>query len=248
MFSLFNNKKPLLKDIIPSNFTDIHSHLLWGLDDGAPSETESESMIAQLKHYGFGRCITTPHIMTHIWENTAEIILNKEKEWESKSQYWNTKIPIKAAAEYLLDNNFKKKLEQDKLLTLKDNIVLVELSYSNPPIQLYEIIFELQLKGYKPLLAHPERYLYYTNKFSEFNQLKKAGCLFQLNVLTTTGYYGKDVANLAHKLLAGNLYDFVGSDIHNQNHMNQFDKPVILKNLNALREVMEKNAYFNWEV
>jgi len=246
MLSLFKKKSPLLKELIPKDFTDIHSHILWGLDDGAKTEADTKSLLEQMKILGFGRSITTPHCMSQVWENTTAGIQQKEAVVQNAMKLWEYTLPVKAAAEYLLDGNFRTKLEQEKLLPLKDNIVLVELSYSNPPIQLYDIIFAIQLKGYTPLLAHPERYLYYAKKETEFKQLKHAGCLFQLNLLATTGYYGKEVLQLADVLLKNGLYDFVGSDIHNLHHCNNFQNKVAVKNKSALEEVIQKNSFFAW--
>lgn len=242
----FTPKRPLLKDLIPNGFVDIHSHLIPGIDDGAATLSDATQLITTLQSFGFHQFITTPHIMEHVWNNTKETIANGLEKLTNELTVSNKHVPISAAAEYLLDGNFKSKLNQEKLLTLKDNIVLVELSYRNPPIQLYDILFELQLKGYKPLLAHPERYVYYADKFSEFKQLKHAGCLFQLNLLAATGYYGKEVLQLADLLLKNGMYDFVGSDIHNLQHCNSFQNKVVLKNTAALEELIQKNSFFAW--
>ena len=131
-----------------------------------------------------------------------------------------TDINIKAAAEYMLDEQFLELIENDQpLLTLNNNLVLVEMSYFSPPINLYDILFQLQLKGYKPVLAHPERYNTYHTKYNEFQKLKRAGCLFQLNLLSLTKHYGLGVQKTAEKLLKDNLYDFMGTDTHNNGHL-----------------------------
>jgi tyrosine-protein phosphatase YwqE len=109
---------------------------------------------------------------------------------------------------------------------------------------LYEIIFEIQLAGYKPVLAHPERYLFYSHDFKEYDKLKKVGCYFQLNLLSTVDYYGKNITKIADKLLSNEYYDFVGSDIHHQNHVNSFDNKVSLKNIEKLNKAIEKNLFF----
>ena len=136
------------------------------------------------------------------------------------------------------------KIEKQQLLTLKEKHILVEISYLSPPLQLYDIIFELQLSGYKPIFAHPERYLFYHNNFSEYEKLKKAGCLFQLNLLSTVGYYGSNVAKIAGLLLEKGYIDFVGSDVHHQNHINAFTQKVTIKNLKPLEEVISNNLFF----
>ena len=112
-------------------------------------------------------------------------------------------------------------------------------------MQLFEILFELQLKGYQPVLAHPERYNFYHHNFSMYEQLKKAGCLFQMNLLSSVGYYGKDVAIAADKLLDKRLIDFVGSDIHHENHIKSFQNKIIIKNKEALEKAISANVLFN---
>jgi len=130
------------------------------------------------------------------------------------------------------------------VLTLKDKYVLVEMSYLNAPIHLYDIIFDLQVAGYKPVLAHPERYNFYHNNFNEYLRLKNAGCLFQVNLLSTVGYYGSAVAETAKELLNKGLIDFVGSDVHHKKHIESFDKKVLLKDLQPLKEAFSNNQFF----
>ena len=125
--------------------------------------------------------------------------------------------------------DFEKHFQNEKLLPLKDNYVLVEMSYINAPIQLYKILFDLQVAGYKPVLAHPERYTFYHNKLNEYEKLKKAGCLFQMNLLAVVGYYGENVTKIAEQLLQKGMYDFVGSDVHHDNHIAAFDQKIKIK-------------------
>jgi len=246
MLSLFKKKSPLLKELIPKDFTDIHSHILWGLDDGAKTEAESLSLIKQMTALGFQNCIATPHCMTNVWDNTTDGILKKTQDVKAKVAELAVNCNVKAAAEYLIDANFIAKINKEPLLTLKEDYVLVELSYSNPPINLKECLYQMQLNEYRPIMAHPERYLYYANRISEFKHMKHIGCLFQLNLLSTTGYYGKEVLKLADELLANNLIDFVGSDIHNQNHLDQFNNKIQVKNIAPLKEAIHNNSFFNF--
>jgi tyrosine-protein phosphatase YwqE len=127
-------------------------------------------------------------------------------------------------------------------LAVKDTIVLVEMSYLNPTVDLKNILFQLQMKGYIPLLAHPERYLYYHNSKQDYIRLKELGCLFQLNLLSTMGYYGKSVTTVADYLLANNLIDFVGSDIHHDRHVAAFYQRIRIKSQKELIEAMNKNS------
>jgi tyrosine-protein phosphatase YwqE len=244
MISFFRSK-PLLKDLIPNNFIDIHSHILPGIDDGAQTIDDTNSLIISLKELGFEQLITTPHIMANVWDNTKTSIETTLQKTINDLDGGN-KIPIKAAAEYLMDGNFAELLQKEPLLALKENYVLVEMSYLNPPIQLYDIIFELQVAGYKPVLAHPERYTFYHNNLSEYEKLKQAGCLFQLNLLSTMGYYGSQIAAIGDSLLKKGMIDFVGSDVHHREHIRAFSRKILIKETAGLKEAIDNNQFFRF--
>ncbi|SFN81866.1 Tyrosine-protein phosphatase YwqE [Paenimyroides ummariense] len=241
MFSFFKKKKTL-REIIPQNFVDMHSHLLYGLDDGAKSLNETQDLISDLKSFGFAQFITTPHTTPLVWENTKEQILDQYRKVGKELNM--SEVELRVASEYLIDDSFLKRLENEKLLTVKDNYVLIEMSYINPPIQLYEIIMELNSQGYQPILAHPERYNFYKNDYDSFKKLKSAGCLFQINMLSSTGYYGAGITAVADYLLKENMYDFAGSDVHHQKHISAFNAEINLKNVDAFESVLNKNEFF----
>ena len=242
----FTKKKPILKDLIPNNHVDIHSHLLPGIDDGAKTFEDTLNLTKSLQDFGITQIITTPHIIQYVWNNTTEIITNTKNETLENFKSSNINISFKAAAEYLMDEQFEVLVKNKDLLTLKDNYVLVEMSYINAPIQLYNILFDLQVAGYIPLLAHPERYLFYHNNFNEYSKLKKAGCLFQLNLLSTTGYYGKEVTKIAEELLKKGMYDYVGSDVHHKKHIESFEKRIEIKDEIPLLEIIKNNQFFKF--
>lgn len=242
MFSFFKKKKKL-KELIPDNFTDIHSHILYGLDDGAKSLNDTEDLLRSLKSFGFKQFVTTPHTTPLVWENTKGGILNQYEKVKTELNV-STDV-LRVASEYLMDDSFLKRLEQEKLLTLKEEYVLVEMSYINPPIQLYEIIMQLLSQGYIPVLAHPERYNFYKNDYNSFKKLKNAGCLFQMNLLSSVGYYGGDITQIADYLLKEKMYDFVGSDVHHQRHIQAFSAEVQLKQIEELERIMENNKVFS---
>lgn len=243
MLSLFKSK-PKLAELIPSGYVDIHSHVLPGIDDGAKNIEDSKFLLESMIDFGFSKVITTPHTMKNVWDNTTDSIRNTHVLVQKELPELSKKVALECASEYFLDENLMQLIQQERLLTLKDNFILIEMSYLNAPIQLYDFLFELQLKGYQLVLAHPERYNYFHSNKKEFAKLKKAGCLFQLNVLATVGYYGKNVAETADYLLKENLYDFVGSDIHHKNHVAAFQNKVIIKNHKTLEETMTKNVFF----
>jgi protein-tyrosine phosphatase len=246
MFSLFKSK-PVLKDLIPDNHIDIHSHLLPGIDDGARAFEDTLRLTKALQEFGVTAFITTPHIIQHVWDNTHEQIQSNAKTTASKLKEQEITVPFKAAAEYLMDDQFVRLFQSHDLLTLKDNYVLVEMSYINAPIQLYSILFDLQVAGYIPVLAHPERYLFYHNNFNEYVKLKRAGCLFQLNLLAVVGYYGTEITKIAEQLLQKGMYTYVGSDVHHDKHIASFNQKIKIKDTTPLKEIIANNQFFKFE-
>lgn len=242
MFDFFKKTEIRLKDLIPPGSVDIHSHIIYGMDDGAKDLKDTVFLINKLKSFGFEQFIATPHTTPLVWENSKEDILAQYDKVLLETGKSTTHLRV--ASEYLMDDSFFKRLENERLLTLKDNFVLVEMSYINPPIQLYEIIMQLISDGYVPILAHPERYNFYKNDYDSFKRLKQAGCLFQLNLLSVTGYYGSGIAEIADYLLKQGMYDFVGSDVHHTRHIMAFSSEVVIKNVQTLESVIQKNDFF----
>lgn len=241
MFHFFKNK-PFLKDLLPAQHLDFHSHLLPGLDDGARHMQDSLDLLQGFSAIGIREIITSPHVLGGVWENTGagiEDALTSVREAIAQNKL---DIQLTAAAEYMLDGNFWELFKNEPLRTLKGKYVLVEMSYINPPIQLYEILFDLQVAGYKPVLAHPERYMFYHNDLSHYAKLRNAGCLFQMNLLAAVGYYGQAVTDAAQKLLKNGWMDFAGSDVHHRQHMAGFDKRVKFKDVAALQEALLQNS------
>jgi protein-tyrosine phosphatase len=238
------NKQHKLSDYIPKDYIDIHSHVLPGIDDGATNIDETKYLLEQMLALGFGQCITSPHTFTHVWDNDRVSIENKFNETIDLLPKQLASFLKSCISEYMIDDFFLERLNNEKLLTLKDNIVLVEMSYLNPTMNLKNVLFEMQMKGYTPLLAHPERYSFYHNSMSNYEELKNIGCLFQLNLLSTVGYYGSPVAKVADYLLKNDLIDHVGSDIHHLKHIEAFQDYVLIKSIKELQEAMQNNSIF----
>ncbi|KAF2517334.1 tyrosine-protein phosphatase [Flavobacterium foetidum] len=245
MLSFFKSK-PFLKDLLAGDYIDIHSHLLPGIDDGANSMAKSMQLVQSFQDLGISQIITTPHISHYVWNNSVATIISKLKETQLALEDNKIQIPIRTAAEYFMDDWFENHFKEEKLLTLKDNYVLVEMSYLNAPVQLYKILFEIQVAGYIPVLAHPERYIFYHKNFAEYEKLKKSGCLFQLNLLSTVGYYGDQVTKTAEQLLKKGMYDFAGTDIHHQNHIKSLNQKIKIESLPALKEIIANNEFFRF--
>ena len=241
----FKKKEIPLINFFPDGFVDIHSHLLPGIDDGAKNIETSIALITKMRSYGIKNIITTPHVLGDLYQNSSDTIKDKLREVQEELQRKNiTDVTINAAAEYMMDEQFSELLEKNDILTIKDNYVLVEMSYFSAPINLYEILFEIQVKGYKPVLAHPERYSFLHNDFNHYYKLKKAGCLFQLNLLSLTEQYGKGVQKICEKILKENLYDFAGTDAHHRNHLEVLKKIGTKKNLEKIKHLLDNNKKF----
>lgn len=241
----FNFKsKPKLIDLIPHGYVDIHSHLLFGLDDGTKTADDTLAYLKQLQNWGWSKVITTPHIMEGVYPNTPEKINHRLQEVQALVKQYELHINIEAGAEYMMDHFFYEHFKSHKLQTLKGNHILVEMSYLNPPVQLFDMLYDLQVEGYELVLAHPERYLYYFKNFNAFDKIKNAGAQFQLNLLSLVGYYGPESQKTAERLLQAGMIDFVGSDIHHQQHLNSFEKKISLKETFALEAAFERNKFF----
>ena len=215
--------------------TDMHSHLIPGIDDGSPDLDASIKLIKGLTDVGYKKLITTPHIMWDMYKNSSEDILSRYTSLQNRIKKENIDVEINVAAEYFMDDHFKMLLaKRESLLTIKDDLVLVEFSLGNEPIGLKETLFEMQLQGYQPVIAHPERYVYNERNTHFFSDLKNAGCLFQLNILSLTGIYGKSAQTLAHYFIKQKYYELAGSDLHNQRHLNMLNDPSINTGLKKL--------------
>ncbi len=196
----------------------MHAHFLPGIDDGAPDLETSLRLIRSMQEMGYRKLIATPHIYKELYPNTIETIHQALSRVHIAANEANMDIPIEAAAEYFLDEHFEQLLAADQLLTLPDRHVLIEMSFMAPYPKLHEIVFQLCTKGYQPILAHPERYMYYADDMEQFEQIRHYGCKLQLNLLSLSGYYGKPVQKLGQQLLQQGWVSFLGTDLHHDRH------------------------------
>ena len=243
MFDFFK-KEIALNKIFTNDYIDIHSHILPGIDDGADSVEKSIELLTKMKEYGITNFVFTPHVLEGVWENTTDSI-KKSFDILQEALYPISNlndISIRYAAEYMLDNNFGKLLKEKDILPIKGTKILIEMSYLNPPINLYELLFEIQMCGYEPILAHPERYNFLHKNFDGYYKLKEAGCRFQVNLLSLTNYYGKHLNIVANKLLKNDMIDFVGSDAHHHNHLSALLKIGDKSIINNLLPLIKKNS------
>jgi tyrosine-protein phosphatase YwqE len=241
---IFNKKAKVLKE--PVNLgalhTDLHSHLIPGIDDGSKTMEESITLIRELWDLGYRKLITTPHIMTDYYKNTPEIILSGLDNLRAELKKQGLEMEVEAAAEYMLDDGFMDKLEAGNLLTFGNKFVLVELSYVAEPPNLSTIFFELQTNGYQVVLAHPERYNYWHRNFDKYQDLFDRNIYLQMNINSLTGWYSAESKAIAERLLENNLISFLGSDLHNQNYLSELKKS---RYMPALEAVISSNKIMN---
>ena len=222
---------------------DMHSHLLPGLDDGAETLEQSLELVEKMVGFGYEKLIMTPHIMGDFYKNTPEGIREKLDLLQNAvaEKGWN--IQLGCAAEYYLDEWFVKRLENnDKLLTFGDNYLLFETSYINEPRVLGETVFAMQSLGYKPVMAHPERYTYLYGKFDDLVKLKELGVLMQINLNSLSGYYSEGAKRVAEKLIDAKMVDMAGSDAHSLKHLHYLQKAAATKYFGKLVSLPLLNA------
>lgn len=207
--------------------TDLHSHYIPGIDDGSKSLDESIRLIRGMKELGYRKVITTPHIMSDYYKNTPEIILGGLENVRKALAENHVDIAIEAAAEYYVDFEFTEKVKAKEVLTLSGKHVLIEISFLNPPDNLESTIFNLNIAGYKPILAHPERYPYWHHDLEKYQRIKDMGALLQLNMLSLTQYYSEGVKKVAEKLVDKGMIDLLGSDMHNERHLETVTRQVV---------------------
>ena len=214
---------------------DMHSHLIPGIDDGSPDIETSLVLIKGMVDAGYKKLITTPHILWDMYQNTREDILLKFEVLKEKIKEEGLEVELGVGAEYYLDDYVKELLKKkEPLLTITKNLVLVEFSLASEPIDLTDILFELQVQGYQPVIAHPERYIYNERNKYFFEVLKSSGLLFQLNILSLSGFYGKSVQEMANYFLKNEFYELAGTDLHNQHHLEALANPALNVSLKKL--------------
>jgi tyrosine-protein phosphatase YwqE len=221
---------------------DLHSHLIPSIDDGAKDMQSSLTLIKELKSLGYTKLITTPHIKQSQFPNSSNTIKSSYYSLIEELNKNSIDIELKYAAEYYIDEHFMSLLDLKDILTFGNNYLLFEFSYHYRPINMLNIIYEMQESGYNPVLAHPERYLYLHRDFDTYLELKNRDVYFQLNINSLIGYYSKPVQKIAKKLCDFGLVDFLGSDTHHLKHIINLKKVISSKSYGT---IFQKNTILN---
>ena len=226
LFDFLQRKHSILSGGVLDGRTDRHSHILFGVDDGVRTVEESLKVLELEEEAGITDVWCTPHIMEDV-PNTTEGLKSRFRELQVA---YKGKITLHLAAEYMLDTLFEERFRQGDLLTMEDNTVLIETSTWNPPPALYDTLREMQKAGYRPLLAHPERYRYLNGP--GFERIHKMGVHFQMNLASLVGYYGETAMKKVQLLLEMGWYSEIGTDCHRILSLSeQLNREVLRKNV-----------------
>ncbi|MEN2280630.1 CpsB/CapC family capsule biosynthesis tyrosine phosphatase [Algoriphagus sp. SE2] len=236
---LFKRKEIVIEDLnLNWMQADMHSHLIPGIDDGSKTMEESLELIKRLSGYGLRKLITTPHVMSEYYRNTPEIINMGLSDLREAVKREGIEIEIEAAAEYYLDEIFLEKIKSgEELLSFGQKHVLVETGFINKPQMLLETFFQLEMAGYKPIFAHPERYQYLIGDKKLLEELIDRQVCFQMNLLSLTGFYSKQVKEFAEMLLERNVIKFFGTDCHNPRYLDMLETLPRYKSYSKIKEM-----------
>lgn len=226
IFDFFKRKQSLLGSGMLQGATDRHSHVLFGVDDGIRTLEDSLAVLAYDEEVGIKEVWCTPHVMEDVANTTEKL----RERFALLQEAYKGPIKLNLAAEYMLDTLFEERFHAGDLLTMEDNTVLVETSTWNPPPDMTGTLRRIQKAGYRPLLAHPERYRYLNE--AGYERLYKMGIHFQLNLGSLVGYYGETAMGKARNLLEKGWYSDVGSDCHRLSTIKeQYTREVLTKDI-----------------
>lgn len=220
MFDFFKKKKEPAQLCVS---TDIHCHLVPGIDDGAKDARTAVDIIERMQQWGIKRIFASPHVAQDVFENTQEELDMALSVLKDELDSRGNDIEISRSAEYRIDDYAMTQIKSGEAKILPNGFVLVENSFMQEPWGLDNLLFDLQVKGFKPILAHPERYFYYHTNRKRYDEIHASGTYFQINLLSLAGYYGKEEKQVAEYLVGKGYADFVGSDIHRHEHVDAID-------------------------
>ncbi len=232
---LFGSGEAALGDVDLSVLRcDVHSHFIPGIDDGAQTMEQTMEMLTAMSELGYKKVVTTPHNMADGYRNTPEIILGGLERVRDEIRQRGLAMEIDAAAEYYLDHELEQKVIDRRVLTFGEDYLLFELPFISEPNMLYQVIFTMQTAGFRPVLAHPERYAFWYNDLTKYDGLKDRGVLFQLNTIALAGAYGPQARQIAERLVDAGHYEFLGSDCHSMNHVQALKNTLARPHLHKL--------------
>lgn len=239
MFELFTKKEP---NILKYLNADVHTHLLPGVDDGVRDFETALSCINEMKRNGINKIYVTPHFQTHRFKNDEDDIKYRFDELQKQLGEYVSDIELQLAGEYLIDSGFEERLKTKNLLAINDKYLLVEFSFNQSMLGMEELFFEIQMKGYEVILAHPERYHYLNQDSKLLNNLKEQGVYFQSNIISFGGFYGSESMKRAYQYVDKGWINFLGTDIHGKKYR---DALVDVCKKSKFQKLLKKNTFLN---
>ena len=206
---------------------DVHSHILPGVDDGSPNPEESVSILTELHRIGVRKALLTPHVSLALFPNTAADLRARFDAFTAALPDELKDMELHLASEYMVDEAFA--AMDDRLLWPDGRHILIEMSYFERSREIRDTVFNLRMDGLQPVLAHPERYVFYQQQFDrkkgvhELEELFDMGCALQLNVMSLTGAYGERSLAIVDWLLDHDMYRFIGTDVHSRGQIDRYN-------------------------
>lgn len=221
--------------------TDIHCHIIPGVDDGSKNLSTSLELVERMHGWGIQRILATPHVTQDTFENNRQTITPPFEQLREAIAEKGLDIELGHAAEYRLDEFSVSQFNSGDTMTYPNNYLLIENSFVQEPLNFRQLLFELMLKDYRLVWAHPERYSYYYDKAKRkaYADIHGIGVKFQVNLLSLTGYYGKEQKRIAEELIEKGLVDFLGTDLHNHRHADAIEAYLASKDYRRHRQALE---------
>ena len=239
MMSLFSRRR----ERQPLFFTtDVHCHVIPGVDHGSPDVSMSLELLERMSSWGIRRIVGTPHVTESVFVNDSGTLSPAAAMLRKAVARKEIPVAIAQSAEYRIDELFKEQVEEGRLCPFPGKFLLVENSFMQEPWELDSILFDLKVKGFKPILAHPERYLYYHSRPERYRDLHNAGTLFQVNLLSLAGYHGKAEKRMAERLIADDMVDFIGTDLHHHRHADSIEEYLASKEYRKYSEILSNRV------
>lgn len=228
--------------------TDVHSHILPGVDDGFGTCEDSSEALGLLYRAGLRRVILTPHIYPELYPgNTPETV--REVFSGVSEVFRSSGMDCRIAGEHMVYEGVEESFSKEKtgsVLRLSRSSVLIEMSYAFEAANIRSFIFMLNSYGLVPVLAHPERYAYYSRDLKSIRSLIDMDVRLQLNILSLGGFYGDMARTKAELMLGSGLYTYAGTDLHSISQIRQLESLRIRKRLVPAMEKLLENNEMLW--
>lgn len=226
--------------------TDIHCHILPGIDDGAPDADYGAELVMRMSAWGLSRIIATPHVVGEVYENTPESISAALTRLQESMHAKGIPTTVQSAAEHRLDDLFSRNIIADTLISHPGKHVLIENSFMQEARDIDSIVIRLTNRGYIPIMAHPERFVYYHSaNLKRYFELHRLGVRFQVNLLSIAGRYGSEPRHVAERLIEAGIVDFFGTDVHRHEHCDAIEAFLSSRNYYKLLNAIKKRPCLN---